>query len=270
MPTWKLQYSEEDRWKVVHYIQAIFTQTEEKPPAPEEGQDFLYPEIYHSQTYPEGVSYQRGRQLFLTTCAHCHGLAGDGQGWDGLYLNPQPADFREMRDEEMTPEAQGEHLAKVTFGIQDAAMPSWGEFLPESQRWDVIKYLMDTFMVGKPLESSVYVPDQVAGDFATLSKDNWTGEGHTISADNGMNLYETYCSTCHGATGEGNGPGTIDSLSKGPAAFPNDMAEPYIFWRIWDGVPDSTMYPFQWLLSESEIWDITVYIETLTGQQGGG
>jgi hypothetical protein len=35
-------------------------------------------------------------------------------------------------------------------------------------------------------------------------------------------------------------------------------------------VSDSTMFPFQWLLSESEIWDITAYIETLAGQQGGG
>ncbi len=269
MPTWKLQYSEEDRWKVVHYIRAIFTQTEEKPAAPEEGKDFLYPDIYHSQRYPEGVSYERGRKLFLTTCAHCHGLAGDGQGWDGLYLDPQPADFREMRNKEMTPEAQGEHLAKITFGIQDTAMPSWGEFLSEDQRWDAVKYLMDTFMVGKPLESSVYVPGQVADNFATLSKDNWTGEGHTISTDNGKILYQTYCSTCHGATGQGDGPGTVDNLSKGPAAFPDNMEEPYIFWRIWDGVPDSTMFPFHWLLSESEIWDITAYIETLASQQGG-
>ncbi len=270
MPTWKLQYSEEDRWKLVHYLRAIFAQTEEKPPAPEEGEDFLYPDVYHSQTYPEGVSYERGKELFLTTCAHCHGVAGDGQGWDGLYLDPQPADFREMRNEEMTPEAQGEHLAKVTFGIQDTAMPSWGEFLPEEQRWDVIKYLMDTFMMGKPLESSVYVPGQVAADFVTLSKDNWTGEGHAISADNGGTLYETYCSPCHGATGDGAGPGTVDNSSGGPAAYPDNMEEPYIFWRTWDGVPDSTMFAFHWLLSESEIWDITTYIETFTSQQGGG
>jgi mono/diheme cytochrome c family protein len=270
MPTWKLQYSEEDRWTLVHYLRAIFTQTEEQPPAPEEGKDFLYPDIYHEQRYPEGVSYERGRTLFLTTCAHCHGLAGDGQGWDGLYLNPQPADFREMRNKQMTPEAQGEHLAKITFGIQDTAMPSWGEFLPEDQRWDAVEYIMDTFMMGKPLESSQYVPGQVAADFATLSKDNWIGEGHTISTDNGSNLYDTYCSTCHGATGQGDGPGTVDNLSKGPAAFPDNMEESYIFWRIWDGVSDSTMFPFQWLLSESEIWDITAYIETLAGQQGGG
>jgi mono/diheme cytochrome c family protein len=270
MPTWKLQYSEEDRWKLVHYLRAIFTQTEEKPPAPEEGEDFLYPDVYHSQTYPESVSYERGKELFLTTCAHCHGLAGDGQGWDGLYLDPQPADFREMSSIEMTPELQGEHLAKVTFGIQDTAMPSWGEFLPEDRRWDVIKYLMDTFMMGKPLESSVYVPGQVAADFVTLSRDNWTGEGHVISADNGGTLYQTYCSSCHGITGEGAGPGTVDNPSGGPAAYPDNMEEPYIFWRIWDGVPDSTMFAFHWLLSESEIWDITAYIETFTGQQGGG
>ena len=32
MPAWKLHYGEEDRWKLVHYIRTIFTQTETPPP----------------------------------------------------------------------------------------------------------------------------------------------------------------------------------------------------------------------------------------------
>ncbi len=31
MPTWKLHYSEEDRWAVVHYVRTVFTQTEAAP-----------------------------------------------------------------------------------------------------------------------------------------------------------------------------------------------------------------------------------------------
>ncbi len=269
MPAWKLQYGPEDRWALVHYIRTIFTQTEQPPPAPPAGQDFNFPEIYKTQTFPEDVSYRRGKQTFLQNCAHCHGLAGDGGGWDGQYLNPTPFDFRQMAGKPMTPAAQGEHLAKVTFGIQDAAMPTWGEFLPVEQRWDAIKYLMGSFMEGMPVTTSV------AGDapvnYLTLSQDNWIAEGHVISTTNGLNLYTTYCLTCHGDQGQGNGPGTQGNASGSPAPFPPDMPQPYVFWRIRDGVPDSIMPPFQWLLTETEVWDVSAYTESLvTKKQGGG
>lgn len=270
MPVWKLQYSEEDRWKLVHYLRVIFTQTEDRPPAPASGNDFNFPDVYKPLTIPESASYERGQVTFLENCAHCHGLAGDGQGWDGQYLNPQPADFRDMAGMTMGPQAPGEHLAKVTFGIQDTAMPTWGEFLPEDQRWDVIQYLMMSFMMGQPVTASVYEDGSTAADFITLSIDNWTGEGHTVSMDHGSELYGTYCATCHGDNGQGNGPGTVGNASAGPAAFPADLPETYIFWRVWDGVPESVMPPFNWLLSEADIWDITSHVQDMTSTQGGG
>jgi mono/diheme cytochrome c family protein len=270
MPAWKLQYGEEDRWKVVHYIRTMFTQTEAPPPAPPEGEDFTYPDFYkESARFPEDVSYERGKVVFLTNCAHCHGVAGDDQGWDGAYLNPPPADFREMAGKMMTPEVQGEHLAKVTFGIQDTAMPAWGEFLPESQRWDVIKYLMDTFMMGKPVTVSVYGDGAISADFVLVSSDVYVSEGHTISVTNGADQYATYCATCHGDAGQGDGPGTAGSASGGPAAFPAGMGEAYIYWRIWEGVPDSTMYSFKWFLP-GDAWDIAVYVDQMTSGAGGG
>ena len=273
MPSWKIEYREEDRWKLVHSLRTMFTQTEDRPPEPPQGQNFTYPDFYKtSMRFPEDVSYERGRRYFLIHCAHCHGLAGDGKGWDGQVLNPQPADFREMRNKEMKPEAQGEHLAKVTFGIQDTAMPTWGEFLPVDQRWDAIKYLMGTFMgSGMPLTESVYTEAELPANYVTLSSDVYVSEGHTISSTHGAELYATYCATCHGDEGQGNGPGTEKSVSKGPAAFPMDMGEAYIFWRTWEGVPESTMYPFKWYLTDGEVWDITVHLDNLTSSnQGGG
>ncbi len=271
MPTWKLRYSEEDRWKVVHYIRVMFTQTETPPTSPPEGQDFLFPDVYKTQTIPEDATYERGKVTFLQNCAHCHGLAGDGTGWDGAYLNPTPADFHDMAGMDMGPQAQGEHLAKVTFGIQDTAMPSWGEWLPQDQRWDAVKFLMDTWMMGKAkMTSSVHGDGAVAANYATLSQDNWIGEGHVISTTHGADLYSTYCATCHGDNGQGDGPGTQNNASGGPGAYPADMSQPYIFWRISEGVPGSQMPPFQWLLSESEIWDITAHVQDLSSTQKGG
>jgi cbb3-type cytochrome oxidase cytochrome c subunit len=269
MPTWKLRYSDDDRWKLVHYLRVNFTQTEAAPPPPS-GQDFIFPEIYQSQAMPESASYERGRQIFLQHCAHCHGLAGDGQGWDGQYLNPQPANFHDMNGMEMSQSGQAEHLAKVTFGIEDTAMPTWGESLPVSERWDVINFLMGSFMTGHPVTESVYGNGDVASNFVTLSQDNWLAEGHVISPTEGADLFTTYCMTCHGSDGQGNGPGTENNASQGPSPFTPDMGEPYIMWRIWDGVPESMMPPFQWLLSETDIWNITAHVQQMTQTSSGG
>jgi mono/diheme cytochrome c family protein len=149
-------------------------------------------------------------------------------------------------------------------------MPVWGEWVPFNQRWDVVKYLMSAFMMGKPVTSSVYGNGQVPASYVTVSSDVYISEGHTISVTHGTDLYAQYCATCHGSDGQGNGPGTEGNASKGPASFPADMGEPYISWRIHEGVPDSIMYPFEWLLSDEEIWDITVYLNQLTSMGQGG
>lgn len=269
MPVWKLRYDEADRWKLVHYLRTEFTQTEERPPAPPDGQDFLFPDIFQTQAMPDSASYARGKQIFLQNCAHCHGLAGDGQGWDGAYLKPQPANFHDMAGMDMSQKAQAEHLAKITFGIQDTAMPTWGEVLPVADRWDATKFIMDSFMTGMSTPTSVNT-GQVAATFATLSEANWTDEGHVISETLGADLYNIYCATCHGSDGQGNGPGTVDSASGGPAPYPADMSDPYVMWRMWDGVPDSMMPPFNWLLNETQMWDILAHVRTLTGSSQGG
>jgi mono/diheme cytochrome c family protein len=269
MPAWKIEYDEADRWKLVHYIRTMFTQTEDRPPAPPEETEFFFPDLYKTLSIPASASFERGRQLYAQQCAHCHGLAGDGAGWDGEYLDPQPADFREMAGKEMSQEEQGAHLARVTFGIQDTAMPSWGEFLTEDQRWDVVKYLMQAFMMGKPVTTSVVGNGEMAANYVLASSEVYLAEGHSISVTHGADLYPIYCATCHGERGEGNGPGTVGNASMGPAAFPQDMTEAYIFWRTWDGVPDSTMGPFRWLLSDEEVWDLTMYLQSKPFGGGG-
>ena len=270
MPAWKIHYSEEDRWKVVYYIRTMFTQTEDPPAAPDPNNNFNFPQVYQDLTFPDTVSYENGKIVFLQNCAHCHGLAGDGTGWDGQYLNPTPADFRGMNGMTMGPNAQSEHYAKVTFGIMDTAMPYWGEWLPENLRWDAIQYLMGSFMQGKPVTESVYNNGNIAANYVTASSQVFLDEGHTIPTDQGPDLYNQYCATCHGDDGTGNGPGTEGNASGGPAAYPSDMGEAYIFWRVWEGVPDSVMPPFQWLLSDSEVWSITLYVDNMTSTSTGG
>ena len=161
-------------------------------------------------------------------------------------------------------------LSKVTYGILNTAMPTWGEVLPIEDRWDAINYNMMNWMTGASALNESQYNGTVTADFVTLSSDNWTAEGHTISVDNGAQLYDQYCTTCHAADGQGNGPGVEGNAAGGPAPFPTDMSEAYIMWRIWDGVPGSQMQPFNWLISETEMWDINAYVQQQFTPTGGG
>ena len=88
--------------------------------------------------------------------------------------------------------------------------------------------------------------------------------------DIGRNLYYYHCMPCHGDQGQGDGTGVANLPSGGPAAFPNDLSDAYIFWRVWEGVPGTIMPPFNWLISESDIWDITAYVQQITATSQGG
>jgi mono/diheme cytochrome c family protein len=263
MPVWKSQYSEADRWAVAHYVRTIFTQTETPPELLPDGEDFTFPEIYKTEKIPEAASYARGQKVYLTYCANCHGLAGDGAGWNGQYLNPTPADLQEDAGVPLEEGDEGKALARVTFGIKGTAMPSWGEYLPIDQRWDAIKYIIESFRLGNPVTASVAGNGEVAADFATLSPDNWTGEGHVIDLARGADVYSRYCATCHDASGGGHGNGNRESPSGSPAPLPAGVSVNYIFWRVWSGVPDSVMPPFGRYLSDADVWNVVMYTQEL-------
>lgn len=270
MPAWKMKYSEIDRWKLTHYIRVQFTQTEPRPP-----EDFaqVFPEIYLTQRLPEsGVTYEDGKVTYLQNCAKCHGLSGQGDGWLGNWLNPPPANFT---SDHFKTNTQGSLFAKVSLGVQDTAMPPWNEFLFEGQRWAPIKYIIETFISRIPAGpgTSQYDAGNVAATFANASATEWTDEGNTISDLNGEQLYGTFCTTCHGTAGLGN---TFDTTAIGRVPpFPTTMEPTYIFWRIREGVPMTSMYPFKNLpgLTEGDMWDLTAYVSDLLGsplQTGGG
>jgi mono/diheme cytochrome c family protein len=263
MPVWKSQYSEGDRWSLVHYIRAVFTQTEAPPELLPDGEDFTFPDIFKTQKIPDTASYARGQRIYLVNCAQCHGLAGDGRGWNGQYLNPTPADLQEDAGVPFEADDEGKALARVTFGIKGTAMPSWGEILPLDQRWDAIRYMIDSFRVGVPVTTSVAGDGSVAADFVTLSPDNWTAEGHVISASRGADVYGTYCATCHGLSGAGDGDGSAASPSGRPAPFPAGLSVNYLFWRVWDGVPESVMPPFARYLSDEDVWNVVTHTQQL-------
>ncbi len=273
MPAWKVLYNETERWQLVTYIKTMFVQQITAPPQPPDTERFVATPVELNSTIPPGTSYDAGKQQFLIQCSHCHGLAGDGKGWAGAYLNPKPAALQVKLGPDTLNTVKkwdGTQFAKVTHGIRDSAMPIWGEFLAQRHRWLDVKYLKGSFAEGKKVNQSVYGDGKVPYGFVRADTGIFQDEIEAIDPAAGKPVYEQFCATCHGADGKGNGPGTTALASGGPAAFPADMNLPYLFWRVRAGVSDSMMYGFEPLLTESEIWNVTAYVVNLAGGKFGG
>lgn len=265
MPAWKSQYSEEDRWSLVHYIRTMFTQTEVAPAKPGAGEDFEFPDVYKSLAMPDSASFDRGKVLYTQRCASCHGAAGDGGGANGQYLAIKPFDFRTLAGKPVDQALHAQLFAQVTFGIKGTTMPSWGELLTIEQRWDVIKFLEQAFVTGIPLDPSIAQDKSISADVLTLSQADWTSvAGNVISADLGRAVFASNCETCHGAAGIGNGAGLQGAASKAPGPFPKGLDFTYVFWRVRDGIPSGIMPAFQAQLSAADMWNVTAYVESLS------
>jgi mono/diheme cytochrome c family protein len=104
----------------------------------------------------------------------------------------------------------------------------------------------------------------------------WTN-ARTIA--HGKEIYEARCAVCHGARGDGKGPGAA-SLQVKPADFTDrkmvaEMTDSFWFWRVSEG---GTVEPFKsegsampaWkgVLSEQDRWAVIAYQHTLSGHRG--
>jgi cytochrome c oxidase cbb3-type subunit 2 len=274
MPTWKVQYTPTERWQLVMYIRTMFTQTATRAADPPASQAFVYPTVYHGLHLPTSATYEEGKSQFLIMCSHCHGLAGDGTGQAGSYLNPKPTDLRALKTTIKTglgsDNYEGSLLSRISFGIRNTAMPVWSEFLTEQQRWTDVRFVKESFVTGKPTATSAMGTGKVPDQYVRTDSGIFESEIATISPAAGKVLYEQYCTTCHGATGQGNGPGTVGLASGGPAPLPTTMSDAYIFYRIRAGVPQTMMYAFEPVISELDTWNLTAYVRTLTGGRWGG
>lgn len=275
MPTWKVQYGEVERWQLVHYIRSLFTQTEIAPKQPPLGKDFEFPTVMKTMKMPTAISFEPGKTQFLDLCVPCHGLAGDGTGPEGAYLNPKPANLHEVPIELKQgiygPNTDGALLARITFGVQATAMPSWGEFLTERERWGDVRFVRDSFVTGSAKAgASVMGNGSVPSQYVRMDPGIFQSEITTISPTRGKALYATWCATCHGSTGSGNGPGTTALASGSPAPLPAGVSNAYMFFRIREGVQNTMMYGFRTQLSETDVWDLTAYVTGLTGGKWGG
>jgi mono/diheme cytochrome c family protein len=83
----------------------------------------------------DAASVSRGKQLFQSSCATCHGASGRGDGPVGKALDPKPADLTAMAGHH----SDGDYAWKIANGR--GAMPPWKGVLDDKQIWDVVNFV---------------------------------------------------------------------------------------------------------------------------------
>jgi mono/diheme cytochrome c family protein len=104
--------------------------------------------FYSAQAHQPGQSKEqvaRGRKLFLSHCASCHGVDGSGDGAVAPALKQQPPDLRRIQAkygkfpaEELRNKIAGD-LNLPIHGRRD--MPVWGLILSPSDINHLVKYV---------------------------------------------------------------------------------------------------------------------------------
>jgi mono/diheme cytochrome c family protein len=147
----------------------------------------------------------RGKEIYATKCAVCHGDAGDGKGPAGVALPLKPPDLRdrhaidEMRDNYWFWRVS-EGGSAEPFTSKGSAMPPWKGDLSVEDRWAVIAY-QHTFSGHK----GPHVP--------------WE---HPGMVQVGRDIFAMACIQCHGV--EGKGDGSVGAtLSPRRAPQPRDL-----------------------------------------------
>ena len=100
----------------------------------------------------------------------------------------------------------------------------------------------------------------VPAEYAGLT--NPLGAG---AAEEGAELFKTNCQACHGPQGQGDGPAgqALDPRPKNLAELQTSVGDDFLFWRIREGKPGTSMVAWKGILTDEQIWQTVSFIRTL-------
>ena len=80
----------------------------------------------------------RGKSVYFTFCAQCHGNNYDGQGTVGQSFQPLPTDLRSGLVQTKT---EGELFKSVSYGVKDGRQPALDTTISIEDRWRVVAFV---------------------------------------------------------------------------------------------------------------------------------
>jgi len=85
------------------------------------------------------------------------------------------------------------------------------------------------------------------------------------AATAGANVFKANCVSCHGELGKGDGiaSGSLDPKPANLAEVVKQASDDYLFWRISEGKPGTSMVAWKGILDEEQIWQVIAFIHTL-------
>jgi mono/diheme cytochrome c family protein len=103
------------------------------------GPDGALPAAYRDRAIPKELDPVRGRQLYLASCALCHGEHADGRGVRREGFTVRPADFTSPAwRERMSPRSV---FFVIREGKPGTPMPAWPA-LGDDEVWDLAAYVL--------------------------------------------------------------------------------------------------------------------------------
>lgn len=94
---------------------------------------------------------EKGKTLFQTSCASCHGETGQGNGPGGVALNPPPRNFTSADGWKNSPLLSGIYKT-LEEGIPGSGMISYNFLIPED-RFALAHYIRETFLKDAPKDT---------------------------------------------------------------------------------------------------------------------
>lgn len=94
----------------------------------------------HNPFATNSENLERGRELFLTECASCHGIDGSGRTQVGQHLYPRVPDLRVSATQALS---DGELHYIIENGVQLTGMPAWGnpQLEPSGDSWKLVLFI---------------------------------------------------------------------------------------------------------------------------------
>jgi mono/diheme cytochrome c family protein len=100
------------------------------------------------------------------------------------------------------------------------------------------------------------VPAEYSGRTNPLGED---------ASTEGAKIFKANCETCHGPLGRGDGPAgqALDPKPRDLSELQARVEDDYLFWRIAEGKPGTSMVAWKGILADEQIWQAVAFIRML-------